>query len=442
MEQFSNPNQRKNILKLDINFDEIEVMSPAGNWECLMTAINSGADAVYFGIEGLNMRAKSSNNFTIDDLSKIVSLCEAKSVKTYLTVNTVIYDRDIELMKEIVDSAKKHSITAIIAADQAVLAYANSIKMPVHISTQANISNIESVKFYSMFSDVLVLARELSLDNIYDISKQIKEQNITGPSGKLVQIEAFVHGALCMAVSSKCYLSLHHYDKSANRGECRQQCRKEYIVKEKGSDTELEIDNGYIMSPKDLCTIEFLDQVIGAGIKVLKIEGRGRAPEYVKRVTETYKKAVQYIRNGEYNDTRKKELKSNLEEVFNRGFTDYYYFGRKTEEWTEKPGSKATMKKVYIGKVSNYFSNIGVSEFVVEAQGLKVSDRILIIGETTGTVESEVIEIRNEVMDVVNSVGKGEKFTIAIKEKVRRNDQLYKLVDSNSIKEKRYMKII
>lgn len=430
-----------NILELDINFDEVEVMSPAGNWESLMTALNSGADAVYFGIEGLNMRAKSSNNFTTDDLPKIVELCAEKNANSYLTVNTVIYDTDLDLMRQIVDSAKASGISALIAADQAVLAYANSVKMPVHISTQANVSNIEAVRFYSIFSDVVVLARELSLDNIYDISRQIKEQNIKGPSGELVKLEAFVHGALCMAISSKCYLTLHHNNKSANRGECRQQCRKAYTVKEKGSDTELEIDNGYIMSPKDLCTIEFLDEIIGAGITVLKIEGRGRAPEYVKRVTETYKQAVEYMRKNEYTTERKQELKQRLDEVFNRGFTDYFYFGRKTEEWTEKPGSKATKKKVYVGKVSNYFSKIGVSEFVVDAQGLKVGDRILIIGDSTGTVESEVKEIRNENTEIVEEVGKGERFTIAISEKVRRGDQLYKLVDTKEAK-KRYLKIV
>jgi U32 family peptidase len=418
--------------------NEIEIMSPAGDFSSMMSALNAGADSVYFGIEGLNMRAKSSNNFTIDDLEEIASRCKEYSANSYLTVNTVIYNDDLELMRKIIDSAKNVGITAVIGADQAVIGYCHSAGMPLHISTQANISNIEAIKFYSMFSDVMVLARELSLEQISEISHEIKKQNITGPSGELIRLEVFVHGALCMAISGKCYLSLHHTTKSANRGECTQQCRKAYTVKEKGSDTEFEIDNQYIMSPKDLCTIEFIDEILKAGASVLKIEGRGRSPEYVKRTTECYREAVDLYLKGEYTDENKLRLKAKLEEVFNRGFWGNYYLGGKLGEWTDKPGSKAGKKKVYLGKVTNYFAKIGVAEFKIESQNLEQNTEVLIIGPTTGTLETIAKDIRDADLKSVEIVGRGDVFTFAVNGKVRKNDELYKLVPAGQIPEKRY----
>jgi putative protease len=341
--------------------NNIEIMAPVGSYESLMAAINAGANSIYFGIEQLNMRAKSSNNFSIDDLKEIVSICKENKIKTYLTVNTIIYDHDLILMRKVVDAAKDSGLTAIIASDLAVLQYANSIGVEIHASTQLNVSNIEALKFYSKFCDVVVTARELSLNQVAAITKQIKEEQIKGPSVKLVRIEIFVHGALCMAVSGKCYLSLHETNSSANRGACLQTCRKAYVVTEKETGNQLEIDNEYIMSPKDLCTIGFIDKIIAAGVKVFKIEGRARPPEYVKRVVECYKEAVQSYYDGTYSKEKIQNWEERLQTVFNRGFWDGYYLGRRLGEWSGQYGSKATKRKVYLAKGTNYFTKLKVA---------------------------------------------------------------------------------
>ncbi len=407
---------------------DIELMAPVGSYESLMAAIQGGANSIYFGIEQLNMRARSSNNFTKDDLREIVKICKENEVKTYLTVNTVLYDNEINLMHEVIDSAKENGVTAIIAADVSAIIYASSIDVEVHISTQCNITNIESVKFYAQFADVVVLARELTLDQVANIYHQIVKQNIRGPKGELIQIEMFAHGALCMAVSGKCYLSLHEKSSSANRGACMQTCRKAYTVIEKETGNELEIDNQYIMSPKDLCTIGFVNKLIDAGVRVLKFEGRARSPEYVKTVLSCYSEAVDAYLDGSYGEEKIAAWKEELSTVFNRGFWDGYYMGQKLGEWSSEYGNRATQRKMLIGKGTNYFNKIKVAEFQLESQELTVGDKILITGPTTGVVETTIEEIRVDLKPVEKAV-KGDSFSIALDTVIRRSDKLYKIVD-------------
>jgi putative protease len=404
-------------------------MAPAGSWQSLQAAIQGGANSIYFGIEQLNMRAKSSNNFTLKDLVEIAELCNKNNIKTYITLNTIIYDHDLILMKKIVDTAKQTDITAIIASDQAVISYAASINMEVHISTQTNITNIEAIRFFAQFAEVVILSRELSLLQIKEITKEIEKQQIKGPSGNLVQIEIFIHGALCMAVSGKCYMSLHTANSSANRGVCIQNCRKTYTVTDKEDGHQFDIDNEYIMSPKDLCTIGFLDQVLDAGINILKIEGRGRSPEYVKTTTQSYREAADAYLQGTYNKEKVKGWINKLESVYNRGFWDGYYLGQKLGEWLEIHGSKASKKKIYLGKAKNYFTKIQVAEFDLETQQLKEGDNILITGRTTGIIETVAGEIRLNDKQV-KSVKKGDNFSMRLNQIVRPSDKLYKIVNS------------
>ncbi len=406
---------------------DFEIMSPVGSYESLTAAIQGGADSIYFGIEGLNMRAKSSNNFTIDDLRNIARICRENSIKSYLTVNTIIYDNDIALMHKIADAAKEAELSAIIAADVAVMTYARRIGVEVHLSTQLNITNTESLKFYAHFADVAVLARELNLEQVAAIYRDIAEQGIKGPSGELVRIEMFCHGALCMAVSGKCYLSLHEKDLSANRGACNQICRRGYIVKDKDSEIELEIDNEYIMSPKDLKTIHFMNKMMDAGVRVFKIEGRARGPEYVRIVTSCYKEAVRAYCEGAFDENKIEAWDKKLATVFNRGFWDGYYLGQRLGEWTHRYGSGATKRKVYVGKAVKHFGNIGVTEFLIETQSVKQGDELLITGPTTGAVFLTADDIRVELQTVAEAV-KGEHFSIKTPEKIRPNDQLYKMV--------------
>ncbi len=406
----------------------IEIMSPVGSYESLMAAIQGGANSVYFGIENLNMRSRSSNNFTLNDLVKISEICKTNNVRSYITLNTIIYDDELDLMRTIVDKAKECNITAIIASDMSVIEYAYSKGVEVHISTQCNITNIEAVRFFSRYADVIVTARELSLKQVNNIVKAIEKENIKGPSGKLMQVEVFAHGALCMAVSGKCYLSLHTQNYSANRGACLQPCRREYTVSDKEENIQLDIDNEYIMSPKDLCTIGFLDKILKAGVKVLKIEGRGRSPEYVKTTTAVYREAVNACFEGNYNETNIKVWEEKLKTVFNRGFWDGYYLGRKLGEWTEKYGNRSEVRKVYIGKGMNYFSDIKVAEFKVETESISVGDKIIITGPTTGVIEAEVKEIRVDLKPV-QTANKGEFFSMPVDDVIRRADKLYKVVN-------------
>ncbi len=411
-------------------FPTIEIMAPVGSFESLMAAIQAGAGAVYFGIGALNMRSKSSKNFSLDDLKTIADTCREKQVKTYVTINTVIFDEELPQMRTLIDSVKENGITAIIAADQAVIQYAVKQGVEVHISTQSNITNTEAVRYYAQFADVMVTARELNLDQVKAITQKIKEEKITGPSGELIRIEVFVHGALCMAVSGKCYLSLDLLNSSANRGACLQPCRRGYNVKDKESELEMEIDNEYIMSPKDLNTLPFLDKLLAAGVEVLKIEGRGRSPEYVKVVTQVYHEAVEAVQQGNFDQEKVAAWNERLASVYNRGFWDGYYLGRKTGEWTEDYGSQATQRKVYVGLVSNYFTKIGVVEIKLETQQLESGDQFLIIGPTTGVYEGLAKEIRVELKSVSKTV-KGELCSIAVDELVRRGDKVYKLVETD-----------
>ncbi len=408
---------------------KVELMAPAGSFESLMAAINAGADSVYFGIEQLNMRARSSINFTLEDLEEIATICNKHQVKTYITLNTIIYDHDLSLIKTIVNKAKESGITAIIAADQAVISYARQVNMEVHISTQVNVTNVETVRFYSLFADVMVLARELSIIQMKHIVDEVNRENICGPSGKPVEIEVFAHGALCMAVSGKCYLSLHTTNSSANRGACIQNCRRTYKVVDTEDGHEFEIDNEYIMSPKDLCTIDFMDQLLDTGISVLKIEGRGRAPEYVKTVIECYREAIDSVFDGTYSKEKIANWMGRLETVYNRGFWSGYYLGQKLGEWTDGHGSKATQKKVYIGKGVHYYDNLGVASFKIESHQLKVGDKIMITGRTTGVIETEVNEIQMEGQSI-EKAKKGETIAIKTNEKIRPSDKLYKLVEA------------
>ena len=394
-----------------------------------MAAIQAGANSVYFGIGKLNMRSRSSKNFTIDDLKEITTICRQHNVHSYITLNTIIYDEEIAEMKQVVDAAKENGVSAIIASDQSVIAYARSTGVEVHMSTQTNITNLEAVKFYAHFADVMVTARELSLDKVKAITDGIENENITGPAGERIKIEIFVHGALCMAVSGKCYLSLDNMNHSANRGACMQLCRRSYTVKDKDTDLELEVDNEYIMSPKDLKTIDFLDKILDAGVRVLKIEGRGRSPEYVKTVTRCYREAVESYVEGTFSPEKVAQWNEDLKTVYNRGFWDGYYLGRKMGEWSEQYGSQATHKKIYVGKVTNYYSKIGVAEILVEATPLEKGDKIYIIGPTTGVYEGSVEELR--VDEKNTSIAKqGIVCSIPVAALLRRSDKLYKIVSN------------
>ncbi len=406
---------------------DIEITAPAGSFESLTAAIQGGADSVYFGVEQLNMRAGSANNFTIGDLKKIARICRENGLKSHLTLNVVVFDNEINQMQKIVDAAVSAGISAIIASDLSVITYAFGSGIEVHLSTQLNISNAETLKFYSQWADVVVFARELNLDQVKNISDTIHKKNIRGPNGDPVRIEMFIHGALCMAVSGKCYLSLHENNRSANRGICYQTCRKSYIVTEKESGYQLEIDNENIMSPKDLCTIGFIDKIINSGATVLKIEGRARSPEYVKVVTLCYDEAVKSVLNGTYNEEKTDAWKKRLSTVFNRGFWDGYYLGQKLGEWNTRYGSSATKKKIYIGKVTNYFTRLEVAEIKVESGDLKKGDIILIIGPTTGVIEHTVNEIRVD-LEETDKAYKGELCSVKIPDYLRRSDKIYKWI--------------
>lgn len=408
---------------------KIELMAPAGNFESLQAALDSGADSVYFGVEQLNMRARASINFTLEDLPEISRRCQAKNVRTYLTLNTIIYDHDLSIVKTLIKKAKAANITAIIAMDQAVIAMAREHDMEVHISTQINITNIETVKFYALFADTMVLSRELSLRQVKKITEQIEKEQIKGPSGRLVEIEIFGHGALCMAVSGKCYLSLHSHNSSANRGACKQNCRKKYTVIDQESGFEMELDNEYIMSPKDLCTIDFLTEVADAGIKVLKIEGRGRAPEYVAKVIKCYREAIDSIAQGTYSKKKVIAWMQALEKVYNRGFWSGYYLGQKLGEWSNNSGSHATQKKLYIGKGAHYFPKTKIGEFKIEAYSLSIGDTILVTGPTTGAKELivEQMLVNDEALE---TGGKGDSVTIPIPFRIRPSDKLYKIIEN------------
>ncbi len=413
---------------------ELEIMAPAGNFECLHAAIQGGANSVYFGVGNLNMRSHSANNFTPDDLPKIVEICREYGVKTYMTLNIVLYGEDLAPMRKALDAAKVAGVNAIIASDMAAITYCRQIGLEVHISTQLNVSNVEALRFYSQFADVIVLARELNLHQVKDIHEAIVQEGIKGPSGNLVRIEMFAHGALCMAVSGKCYLSLQTYGASANRGACYQLCRRGYEVTDLETGTKLNIDNKYIMSPKDLCTIEFMDKIIGAGVKVFKIEGRARSAEYVKKTAECYRRAADAVCEGRYTPELAASLKEELSEVFNRGFWDGYYQGAKLGEWSDVYGSHATRKKIYCGKITNWFDRISVAEVLVESEALRKGDDILIIGETTGVIEQTVNEIRVDLKPT-GMAAKGTLCSIPVifpddiripgGKKLRRGDKVY-----------------
>lgn len=407
-------------------------MAPAGSWESLSAALKAGADSIYFGVESLNMRAHSAAHFTINDLRDIATKCNEAGVKSYLTVNTIIYGEDLPLMRSICDAAKEAAISAVIASDVAVLQYCKEIKQEVHLSTQLNISNVEALKFYAQFADVVVLARELNLDQVAEICRQIDEQEILGPSGKKVRIEMFCHGALCMAISGKCYLSLNNLGSSANRGACLQVCRRSYTVRDRETGVELDVDNKYIMSPKDLKTIRFLDRMVEAGVKVFKIEGRARGPEYVYTVVRCYKEALDAALNGTTTEQMKDQWDERLKKVFNRGFWDGYYLGQTMGEWSSNYGSSATERKVYVGRGVKYFSKIGVAEFLLEASDLNKGDHLLITGPTTGAVYVTADEMRYDY-EPINHAEQGRFVSIAVPEKVRPSDKLFKLVSSNKL---------
>ena len=416
--------------------NDIEIMAPAGSRESLMAAIQGGADSVYFGVEQLNMRARSSNNFTARDLPGIAELCHKNGLKSYLTLNVVVYDDETTLMKQIIREAKTAGITAVIATDQAAITAAREADMEVHLSTQLNISNTEALKFYAQWADVAVLSRELSLEQVKYIHEVIERDNVRGPGGELMKLEMFVHGALCMAISGKCYLSLHENNASANRGNCYQTCRKAYFVTEKESGYQLEVDNEFIMSPKDLCTISFLDQIIDAGARVLKIEGRARSPEYVKTVSECYSEAASSVADGSFSEERVNMWMERLSSVFNRGFWDGYYLGQKLGEWSTTYGSAATKRKIYLGKVTNYFKKINVAEIKLETGDLKKGDRILFTGPTTGLIEHSVTELRDEDTKPVETASKGTLCSVQVPVLVRRADKVYRWVDASKIREK------
>ena len=407
---------------------DIELMAPVGSYEALAAAIEAGADSVYFGVGKLNMRSASAANFTLDDLAQIVATAHAAGVKAYLTVNTVVYEDEIRTMQEVIDRARREGVDAIIATDMAAILYARRIGQEVHISTQSNISNSETVRFYAQWADTVVLARELTLEQVAAFHREIIENDIRGPKGELVEIEMFAHGALCMSISGKCYLSLYETNCSANRGACRQLCRRKYTVRDKETGAELDIDGRYVLSPKDLCTIDFLDRFIQSGVKVLKIEGRARGAEYVKRVVESYDRALRLMESGEYNPTTAAALKERLQEVFNRGFWEGYYAGRPVAEHSEHYGSAATRRKVYVGKVVNFYKKISVAEVLVEAAPLEVTEEIFFLGPTTGVVEQKCEELHGPDGEITRRVEQGELCAIRTTELIRRGDQLYKFV--------------
>lgn len=417
---------------MSYSIKDFEIMAPAGSRESLAAAIHAGADSIYFGIESLNMRARSASTFTIGDLKEIVRVCDRHGIKSYLTVNTIIYDEDIELMRRIVDAAKEAGISAVIAADVAVMTYCNRIGQEVHLSTQLNISNVEALRFYAQFADVVVLARELNLKQVHKIYDAIHAEHITGPMGQPVRIEMFCHGALCMAVSGKCYLSLNEQNASANRGACMQVCRRAYIVKDKESDIELEIDNQYIMSPKDLKTIRFIDEMIESGVRVFKIEGRARGPEYVHTVVECYKEAIQAYVDGTFTEEKKNLWDERLKTVFNRGFWNGYYLGQRLGEWSRNYGSEATERKVYVGKGIKYFPNISVAEFLTEASEIKVGDKLLITGPTTGAMFLTLEEARVDLKPV-GVVPKGVHVSFKVPGRIRPSDKLYRIIPAKEV---------
>jgi len=412
-----------------MELSDFEIMAPVGSRDSLAAALKAGAGSVYFGVEQLNMRSHSANHFTIDDLREIAATCREHGVRSYLTVNTIIYGEDLELMRQIVDAAKEADISAIIASDVAVMTYCRQKGVEVHLSTQLNISNIEALKFYAQFADVVVLARELNLDQVADIYRQIEEQHITGPSGELVRIEMFCHGALCMAISGKCYMSLDNTGRSANRGACMQICRRSYIVTDRETGTELEIDNKYIMSPKDLKTIRFIDRMMKSGVRVFKIEGRARGPEYVLTVVQCYREAIQSVLDNTFTEEKKDQWDERLATVFNRGFWDGYYQGQLLGEWNKNYGSNATERKQYIGKGVKYFSRLGVAEFTVEADTFSVGDKMLITGPTTGALYVTVDEIHDDDSSI-QTAQQGTRVSIKVPEKVRPSDKLFKIVES------------
>ena len=410
---------------------DFEIMAPAGSRESLMAAIQAGANSIYFGIEHLNMRAHSASAFSINDLREIAQICDSHGIKSYLTINTIIYENDIDMMHRIVDAAVESGISAVIAADVAVMQYCNRVGMEVHLSTQLNISNSEALKFYAQFADVVVLARELNMEQVAAIHKVIIDENICGPKGELIRIEMFCHGALCMAISGKCYLSLHQLGRSANRGECMQVCRRGYIVKDRESDIELEVDNKYIMSPKDLKTIRFIDKMIEAGVRVFKIEGRARGPEYVQTVASCYNEALEAYLDGSLTEEKKDGWDTRLATVFNRGFWDGYYLGQKIGEWSNIYGSQATEKKVYVGRGVKYFSKLGVGEFYIEASEISVGDKLLVTGPTTGAMYLELEEARVD-LGAVDTVPKGVYVSFKVPAKIRPADKLYKIVSTGN----------
>ena len=413
-----------------MNIQEYEIMAPVGSRESLAAAIQAGAGSIYFGIGQLNMRSHSANHFTIEDLKEIAETCNERGIKTYLTVNTVIYGEDINAMREIIDAAKAANITAVIVSDVAVMVYCRQVGMEVHLSTQLNISNIEALKFYAQFADVAVLARELNMEQVAEIYRQIEEQDIRGPRGELVRIEMFCHGAFCMAISGKCYMSLHDSNRSANRGQCTQICRRSYTVTDNETGNQLEIDNKYIMSPKDLKTIRFIDKMMKAGVRVFKIEGRARGPEYVYEVVTCYKEAIQSVLDGTYTEEKKDKWDERLSTVFNRGFWDGYYQGQRLGEWTKNYGNKATEKKVLVGKVMKYFSKLGVAEIAVEASEIEKEQKMLITGPTTGILKFDASEIRYDLKPV-EKAEKGWRVSVPVPDKVRPNDKVYKLIKTN-----------
>ncbi len=406
---------------------DFEIMAPVGSHESFAAAIQAGADSIYFGIEKLNMRAHSATTFTIDDLKEIAATCNEHGIKSYLTVNTIIYGEDIPLMHEIIDAAYEAGISAVIASDVAVMTYCRKIGQEVHLSTQLNITNIEALKFYAQFADVVVLARELNMEQVAEIYHQICEQNVCGPSGKLIRIEMFCHGALCMAVSGKCYMSLDNAGRSANRGECMQICRRSYIVTDAETGDQLQIDNKYIMSPKDLKTVRFIDKMMEAGVRVFKIEGRARGAEYVYTVIKCYKEAITSVLDDTFSEEKKDAWDERLATVFNRGFWDGYYQGQRLGEWNKNYGSCATEKKVYVGKGVKYFSKLGVAEFAVEASEISVGDKLLVTGPTTGVMYLDATEIRYD-LNSVETAHKGERISLPVPGKVRPSDKLFKLV--------------
>lgn len=416
--------------------NDIDIMAPVGSYESLMAAIQGGAGSVYFGVEHLNMRSRSSNNFSLEDLKKIALICSKNNVRSYLTLNVEVFDNERDLMHKVLDTAKDAGVSAVIAADISVIQYARSIGMEVHISTQVNITNFDAVKFYANFADVVVLAREMNLGRVTEISQQIIKEQVKGPSGNLVRLEMFIHGALCMAVSGKCYLSLHEMNSSANRGSCLQTCRRAYTVTDKETGAELEVDNEYIMSPKDLKTIHFLNKILDAGVSVLKIEGRARSPEYVKTTVECYREAVNAWLENSFTEEKTEAWDKKLESVFNRGFWDGYYLGQRLGEWSGNYGSRATHRKIYIGKCTNYFGKLQVAEIKLETGNLSVGDEIIITGPTSGVYQNIVAEIRFDLNSVETGL-KGQSVSIPIAQKLRRADKLYKVVEAKEVEERR-----